>query len=337
MRKKKRPSYEVKVSATKSVINEGKEPKDVAVAIGVHFTNIYGWVSKVKENGNYECLKRNQKGGPEKILNQSKALELLELILCPASDFGFIDDLWTTKRISIICKKKLKIKISNVSVWRVLRKNGFLYKKAVKGYTQGNEDELNSWLKNEFPEILQKMREFKGILYFLDESNIQMSSLKGKTWAPIGVTPIVRISGKRGSISAMSAISKSGYLTFTLHESRINADCVIDFLENLKEHHKRRHLFVLMDNSPVHKAKKIQLFQEKNKTIHIHYLPAYWPRYNPDEFVWNYLKNNQMKAYSAENSQKLKVFVKRNLTAMSNNFNLLQGIFMRCPLAIHMK
>ena len=140
----------------------------------------------------------------------------------------------------------------------------------------------------------------------MDESNLQLSSGRGKTWAPIGTRPVIQVSGKRGSVAAISAISKGGYLVFQLHDGRIKTGEVVEFLENLLRHHRKRHLLVFMDNAPVHTAKRIQEFAEKNKRLSIEFLPKYWPKYNPDEFVWNYLKNNKMQVYTATGKEELK-------------------------------
>ena len=113
---------------------------------------------------------------------------------------------------------------------------------------------------------LKAVDEYKAILYFEDESNISLTAVLGKTWAPCGETPIQEVTGNRSSISAMSAISGSGFLLFSLHEKRIASDEVIHFLEQMLKHHKRRHLVVVMDQAPPHTSKKTKEFI-KNKNV----------------------------------------------------------------------
>ncbi|MEM7183348.1 MAG: transposase [Spirochaetota bacterium] len=146
----------------------------------------------------------------------------------------------------------------------------------------------------------------------------------------------MEVTGKRGSISAISAISKSGFLLFELHDGRINSDKVIEFLEKMRKQHPNRHLYIFMDNAPVHTANKIKDYEEKHKKIHIENIPRYWPKYNPDEFVWNYLKNVEMNVYSASDKEDLKEMVTKKLEKIASCTKTLKGIFYRCKLAFHL-
>jgi len=78
----------------------------------------------------------------------------------------------------------------------------------------------------------------------------------GKTWAPCGQTPKAQVTGKRGGVAAMSALSRRGHLVFRLHQKRIVSQEVIDFLRQMLKHHPRRHLVVVMDRAPPHVSKK---------------------------------------------------------------------------------
>ena len=54
-------------------------------------------------------------------------------------------------------------------------------------------------------------------------------------------------------------------------------------------------IFLVVDGHPTHKAKSVKRFvQEQNGWLELHYLPAYAPELNPDELVWNDLKNNAL-------------------------------------------
>ena len=73
---------------------------------------------------------------------------------------------------------------------------------------------------------------------------------------------------------------------------RVNAVEFIDFMERLI-HGVERKVFLLVDGHPVHKARKVKRFVEShNERLQLFYLPPYSPELNPDERVWNDLKNN---------------------------------------------
>ena len=63
------------------------------------------------------------------------------------------------------------------------------------------------------------------------------------------------------------------------------------------------------------------------------YLPAYSPDMNPDEQVWNYLKNELLKRHQAMNEAELRELSRRELLKMGKSTNLLKGLFKRCCVA----
>ena len=63
------------------------------------------------------------------------------------------------------------------------------------------------------------------------------------------------------------------------------------------------------------------------------YLPPRSPEFNPDEKVWNYLKNEELKSHQAKNKMELKKLTKNKLMSMSKKPRLLIGLFKRCDVA----
>jgi len=155
----------------------------------------------------------------------------------------------------------------------------------------------------------------------------------GKTWSPKGITPIISVTGKREKISAMSAISKTGHLVFKLHKKNIASDEIINFLDQLLKEHPRRHLVVVMDKARPHTSKKTCNFIEKQKRLHVFYFPPYSPDLNPDEKVWNYLKNHAMQAHRASSKEDLLKLTGEKLEAIASDKKLVKGILWRSDLA----
>lgn len=334
MKNRKRKSMDIKKASIEAFLS-GEKIQDIIRIFNISYSTFKRWREKYFENESFDDLSNEYGGGPTKILNEYWKNRILKLLLKTADKYGFSDGLWTTKRIAILVKNKFNIEVSRITIWRMLKSSDFFYKSPEMTYNEGSEDELNKWLKEVFPEILKKVRKYKGILYFLDESNIKLSAVKGKTWAPKGKRTKIKVSGKKGSISAISAISGSGYLVFNVYDSTISATEVEEFIKYMLEHHKRRHIFILMDNASVHKAKIIKKLEEDNPRLHIENLPPYWPKYNPDEYVWNYLKNVELKVYSAKSKSQLMKKVVMAMENISSCQKTIKGIFMRCPLIHH--
>ena len=329
---KKHTSLDAKIAAVNIFLRKEMTAEKIATNFNISLGTFFRWLRKYRENYDFNSLENNHSSGRARKLNSYWVKRILKLILKPATKYGFADGLWTTNRIVQLIANKFDMKVSKITVWRILKESEFFYKSPEMNYHEGNPKELDTWLKEKLPEILKKVKKHKGILYFLDEANIKLSAMKGKTWAPKGVRPVIKVSGKRDSISAISAITANGYLLFNVYDSTISSQEIEEFILYMLEHHKRRHLFILMDNARVHKSNKIKELEAANKRLHIEYLPPYWPKYNPDEYVWNYLKNQEMKVYGAKDTDALMKIVVSAMERIASDFNTIKGIFMRSPL-----
>jgi len=131
-------------------------------------------------------------------------------------------------------------------------------------------------------------------LVFLDESGFLLTPTVRKTWAPVGLTPIIRHRFRNDRISVISALSISPERTrlglyWMLSTTNINRDSVLVFLRNLL-HHLRGPLIVFLDNSATHRGKPMREFLAQHPRLRLEYLPAYAPELNPDEGVWGAIK-----------------------------------------------
>jgi transposase len=278
-------------------------------------------------------LQRKPGSGRPRLLEELDEQRLRELVLKPASEFGYETDLWTVRRLHTVIEQEYDVVVSKDTIWRRLREAGLTYQKPEREYHQIDEEARKEWLRSEVPKIRRTIEKYRAILYFQDESNISLTAFLGKTWAPRGKTPRQRVTGKRGGVAAMSAISKRGHLLFRLYGKRIASNEVIQFLRQMLRHHKRRHLVVVMDQAPPHVSKKTQAFIDEQTRLHVFHLPSYSPDWNPDEKVWNHLKHQELKSHQAKTKNELKTLSRKKLRAMSRNPSLMRGIFYRCCVA----
>ena len=332
MHESKYSTYDIRVRAVRACLS-GMPVADVASAYQTHRSTVHRWVSRYeKENGEKGLIRKPVSGRPRK-LESLDELDLSSIVLKPASEFGYETDFWTCGRLLQVVRKEYEIEISKWTIWRRLREAGLTYQKPERKYFEVDEAKRQKWIEEELPRILETVKKYRAILYFEDESNISMTAFLGKTWAPRGKTPVQQVTGKRGGISAMSAISKRGDLIFTLLEKRIASDEIIQFLKQILQHHKRRHVVVVMDQARPHTSKKTRAFIESQKRLHVFYLPPYSPDWNPDEKVWNHLKHEELKGHQAKTKEEMNLLVKEKLTKMSKNPRQLRGIFFRCHVA----
>ena len=326
-------SYDLRERAILA-LDTGQGMVDVAQAYQVDYSTLFRWRQRYRKMGLDGLHRREAPGsGRPHLVSDEELQRLVDMVLRPASEFGYETDLWTCRRLMEVLAEHLNVRVSQPTMWRMLRDSGMSYQKPERQYMEADEQARQRWLRYQLPKILQVTRKHRAILYFEDESNISLTPFLGKTWARVGQTPLAYSSGARTGLSAMSAISKSGQLVFRLHDKRIASAEVINFLAQLLRHHKRRHVVVVMDQAPPHTSKKTRAFIENQKRLHVFYLPKYSPDFNPDEYVWNHLKHQELKAHQAKTKDELRQLAHSCLRKMKNNHSLLRGIFFRCYIA----
>ena len=325
-------TFDVRIRAVRAVMDDGLTVTAVAEAYGTDRSTVHRWLSRFARAGE-DGLERSPVPGRPRKLTSLDADTLIDLVLAPATEFGYETDFWTTRRLIQVIGSRFGVWLSKQTIMRRLHEAGLSYQKPEREYFELSEEERAEWRRLQLPKIRRAVRDFKAILYFQDEANVSLTALLGKTWGVRGCPPKQRVTGKRGGVSAMSAITSRGQLIFRLHDKRIASDEVIDFLAQMLRHHRKRHLVVVMDQAPPHVSKKTIAYIESQRRLHVFNLPKYSPDWNPDEKVWNHLKHQELKGHQAKTKAELKALTQQKLTSMSMNPQLLEGIFFRCCMA----
>ena len=319
---------EIRIRAVRAV-ERGLTIVATSNAYGIARRTLHRWLARIGTEGETGFDRKPGSGRP-RTLEQLSESELKYLVLQPASSFGFETDLWTVGRLHSVIVDRFQLAVSNDTVWWRLREAGLTYQKPEREYYEIDEQVRKKWLRYEVPKIKRCLAKYRGILYFQDESNVSLTAFLGKTWAPRGQTPKAKVTGHRGGVSALSALSRPGHLVFRLLDKRIDSGDVISFLAQMLRHHPQRHLVVVMDQAKPHTSKKNKEYVASEARLHVFYLPAYSPDWNPDEKVWNYLKHQELKSHQAKNNDELRALTHKKLRSMANRPDLLRGLFFRC-------
>ncbi len=156
----------------------------------------------------------------------------------------------------------------------------------------------------------------------------------GKTWAPRGHTPTIRVNFGWEKVTAISGIDLQGEICFKVIEGSVYAPDVVDYLEQLVRHIDG-FIIILWDGLPAHKASCIKEFEETFKEkIAIFRLPAYCPDFNPMEWFWAYVKWDKMKSFCPKNISELKTKLRKIVNGMRRQPDLIQAFFELCSLPL---
>jgi len=151
---------------------------------------------------------------------------------------------------------------------------------------------------------------------FVDESGFSLIPYVGKTWAPVGQTPVLVHQGRWPKFSAISGVTPTGRLYFRVYESSIRGLKVVAFLRHLLRHVRRRPIMVFWDSGPHHRAKVVRAFLATQPRLEVHRFPGYSAELKPDEWGWSHLKNHELASYAPHDVHELRRGVRFSVMRM---------------------
>ena len=275
-----------------SSVQEGQNPTDVAKALGVTKAAMYGWLALYRRGG-WGALDAKKRGGrPAKLDGMALSWVYDTVTMKNPLQLKFTFALWTARMIGQLIKERFGVQLSKASVCRLLNQLGLTPQRPVWRAYQQRSEEVQRWLNEEFPKIRAQAKREKATIFFGDEAGVRSDHHAGTTWAPKGKTPVVSSTGARFGLNLISAVSAQGEFRFMITKGRVGARVFIDFIKRLT-YRADRSIFLIVDGHPAHKAVAVRKFVDSLKgKFRLFFLPAYSPELNPDERVWNDLKNN---------------------------------------------
>jgi transposase len=186
---------------------------------------------------------------------------------------------------------------------------------------------IKRWTTEVFPQLRARAKRMGAQIFFLDEAGVRSDQVLGRTWGLRGQTPEVPTSGRRQSVSAISAVNARGAFWYELYTVRLNAQGFVTLLGNFMRRRAGK-VFLVLDGHPAHRAKVVaQYVQRLRGRLELHFLPGYAPELNPDEFVWNHLKRQGVSKTPLRHDESLRSRVHADLAAIKARPALVRSFF----------
>lgn len=237
--------------------------------------------------------------------------------------------LWTREAVQLLISEKFGIELSRWQIGRYLKSWGYTPQKPISKAFEQKPERVKQWLEEEYPVIRKKAKKEKAVIYFGDETGMRSDHQTGRSYAPMGETPIIKKTGQRFSINMISAISNRGHLQFMIIDGngRFNTDVFEKFLKKMIRYSKEK-IYFITDNHSAHKTKKINAWLAKNKKkIEVFFLPPYSPELNPQEYVNQDVKTNVIGKKRPINKAQMKDNVNEFMQNRKNNKRQVQKYF----------
>jgi transposase len=316
-----------------SAVQDGQPATLVAKVLGVHKSTLFGWLARYRQGGWHALDARKRGGRPPKLT--PKMMEwVYDTVLKDPRQLKFPFALWTSVMVAELIWRQFHIRLSKASVCRLLNQLGFTPQRPLWRAFQQDARLAERWVKEEYPKIHALARKQKADIFFADEAGVRSDFHSGRTWAPRGQTPIVATTGARFGCNMISAVSPRGAMRFMLVEGRFTSDVFVNFLKRLI-HNWPRPLFLIVDGHPVHRSAAVSRFVASTEgKLQLFRLPPYSPELNPDEQVWNHLKNHGVGRQPVAGPDHLKRLVLSHLRKLQKLPSLVQAFF-RTPQTLY--
>jgi transposase len=256
-------------------IEQGAHPEEVAAALGMTRAAVYGWLARYREGG-LEALRAKPVPGRPPTLSGAQLARLYGLVVGnDPRQLRFVFALWTRAMIRELIRREFDVRLSEVSVGRLLRKLGLSPQRPLYRAYQQNPEAVARWKAETYPQLRTQAAEVGATIYFADEAGVRSDYHAGTTWAPVGRTPVVAATGDRFGINLISAVTAIGKLRFAAYDGHLNGPVFIDFCRRLL-HDAPGPVFLVLDGHPVHRSKAVKAFAASTGgRLRLCFLPGY--------------------------------------------------------------
>jgi transposase len=308
-------------------VKDGERPSDVIKSFGLCRTTIYKWL-EADRGGGEEALKARKHPGPEPKLSPTQKLKVRKWINGKdPRQYGFDFGLWTRQIVADLVEEKFGIQIGVTAVGRFLAELDITPQKPLRRAYERDPVAIEQWTQRVFPQLRARAKRSGAKIFFLDEAGVRSDQVLGRTWGIRGETPEVSTSGKRQSVNAISAVNARGEFWYETYTERLNATRFIELVSHFM-HRRKQPVFLVLDRHPAHIAKSVAAYVQSLKgRLELHFLPGYAPELNPDEFVWNHLRQQGVSKTPLRQNESLKKRVESDLAEVKSRPRLVRSFF----------
>jgi transposase len=266
----------------------GKTYNEISEITCIHKSTICKWYKAYQQKGAsaIKIQKRGRrKGSCRKLtIDQEKEVQKTVYDKCP-DQLKFPFALWTRKAVQQLIRELCSVKMPVRTVGEYLKRWGFTPQKPLRKAYKQNPKAVNKWLEEKYPAIVKRVKKEGGEIHWGDETGLCNQSYHGRSYAPRGETPAIRLHPRCKRVNLISTVTNQGKVRFMVYKDRMNSDTLIKFMKRLIKGSSRK-IFLILDNLKVHHSYIVKEWQEKHKEqIEISFLPSYSPELNPDEYL----------------------------------------------------
>lgn len=310
------------------VVEDGEMPSEVMDSLGLCRTSISPWLRRYKDKGLEDLVERISQGPEPKLSDQQRQQVRRWILGKDPRQHGFDFGLWTRRIVQTLIREKMAVELCLTSVGKLLASLEITPQKPLRRAYERDPFAVERWRMEDYPKLRKRAEKLGAAIFFLDEAGFQSDPPLGRTYGLKGHTPVVASSGQRQSINVISAVNAAGAFWAATYTGKLDAETFVLFLRHFMKG-RRTKIFLVVDGHPAHKANVVKEYVAQTQgRLELHFLPPYAPDLNPDEFVWNYMKNTGVSKKPLKKNESLRARVEQDLADISRDEILVASFFL---------
>jgi transposase len=258
----------------------GMTYQEIAELVGLSPTGVLNICHRFAAEGAKGLVSkpRGRKPGEQRLLNPAQEAEIEALIRRHTPDeLGLPFALWSRAAVRALIARHCGVELAVRTVGKYLARWGFTAQKPIRRAYEQDPVAVRRWLRQDYPEIVRRAKQVRGIVVWGDETGLRADDVRGRSYAPRGRTPVVRVCRTRIKLSLITAVTSKGKLRWMVVDGAVNAPTFLRFLERLIRE-ARGKVFLIVDRLKAHRARLVRDWLEAHRSeIEVHYLPSYSP------------------------------------------------------------
>ena len=313
--------------AVHAVEEKGHSPEQVIKVLGLSRGTIYEWLKRFREAGYAGLDTKKAPGSPPRVTPEMDAWLKYTVLETTPEDHGYDTRLWTCDLLARLLFAKHGVRVIGETINHHLHRLGLTCQTPRDRPSEQDPAAVTRFVQDEFPKIQRFAQKIGAEIGFEDEAAVDLREHSGTTWSMKGVRPEVAVTGARGRFNILSVVTASGTLRYHVTEKNINSEAYIEFLKQLIQP-RTRPLMLIVDRATFHRSRAVRIFVwQHRRQIRLFYLPAYSPERNPDEHVWEEIKDKQLRRQPIKNKRDLKQRLHSALKALQHRATRVISFF----------
>lgn len=248
----------IRIESVRLVLREGRTPTQAAREMGVDRRRMFGWLARHRAGG-WQALRSRKATGRPRRLDGSQIQWVYRMVTAKRPfQLKVPFALWTRSRVRLLIMRKFAIRLSPVTVGRLLARLGFRCPAPMSRSTRRSAAALNQWMRQEYPAVRARAKREGAEIFFLVESGVKPDG-RSFPWTAHNTADDAREAAESAAMNMICIVNSKSAMRFMVVRGKVGADEVKEFLKRLM-HARRRPAWLIVEGLPAQRSRKVQAY-----------------------------------------------------------------------------